>query len=237
MTYPVVVFIMALLMCGGMLLFIVPVFQNMFTNLGGELPLPTQILVYMSTGLRYGSPFILVGHHRRHLGLRRWGHTLPVRERLDPLKLKMPVFGPLVQKIALARFARNFGTLLSSGVPILQCLDIVADTTGSTVIAKALREVQESVRGGESISGPLTKHAVFPTMIVQMMSVGEDTGAMDAMLEKIAEFYRPGGRGDHRSPDRPDRAVDDRRPRVRGRRHDHRFVHADLQGVRPDRLN
>jgi type IV pilus assembly protein PilC len=120
---------------------------------------------------------------------RKYGHTLPVRERLDPIKLKMPVFGDLVRKIALARFARNFSTLLSSGVPILQCLDIVADTTGSTVIAKALREVQESVRSGESISGPLTSHPVFPPMIVQMMSVGEETGAMDQMLEKIAEFY------------------------------------------------
>jgi len=189
MTYPVVVFIMALLMCSAMLLFIVPVFENMFKNLGGQLPLPTQILVYLSTGLRFGFPFILAGTIVGIWAWRKYGHTLPVRERLDPIKLKMPVFGPLVQKIALARFARNFSTLLSSGVPILQCLDIVADTTGSTVIAKALREVQDSVRAGETISGPLTRHAVFPPMIVQMMSVGEDTGAMDKMLQKIAEFY------------------------------------------------
>ena len=189
MTYPVVVFIMAMLMCAGMLLFIVPVFKNMFANLGGTLPLPTQILVWMSAGLRYGFPFIVVGIIAGIGAWRKYGHTLPVRERLDPIKLKLPVFGNLVRKISLARFARNFSTLLSSGVPILQCLDIVADTTGSTVIAKALREVQDSVRGGESISGPLTKHPVFPPMIVQMMAVGEDTGAMDKMLEKIAEFY------------------------------------------------
>ena len=189
MTYPVVVFIMALLMCAGMLLFIVPVFQNMFSSLGGTLPLPTQILVYMSNGLRLGFPFIVVGSIAGVWAWRKYGHTQAVHERLDPIKLKMPVFGPLVQKIALALFARNFGTLLSSGVPILQCLDIVADTTGSTVIAKALREVQDSVRSGETIAGPLTKHAVFPPMIVQMMAVGEETGAMDKMLEKIAEFY------------------------------------------------
>ena len=189
MTYPVVVFFMALLMCAGMLLFIVPVFENMFANLGGELPLPTQILVWMSAALRYGAPFIVVAIIASIWAWRKYGHTQAVRERLDPIKLKTPVFGNLVRKIALARFARNFSTLLSSGVPILQCLDIVADTTGSTVIAKALREVQESVRSGESIAGPLTKHPVFPPMIVQMMSVGEETGAMDQMLEKIAEFY------------------------------------------------
>ncbi|MGV8847743.1 type II secretion system F family protein [Tessaracoccus sp.] len=189
MTYPVVVFSMAILMVTAMLLFIVPVFKNMFTNLGGSLPLPTQMLVYMSVGLRYGSPFMIAGIIAFIWAWRKYGHTQAVRERLDPLKLKMPVFGNLVQKISLARFARNFGTLLSSGVPILQCLDIVADTTGSTVIAKALREVQDSVRSGETICAPLTRHAVFPPMIVQMMSVGEDTGAMDQMLEKIAEFY------------------------------------------------
>jgi type IV pilus assembly protein PilC len=108
---------------------------------------------------------------------------------VDPLKLKMPVFGKLFGKIALSRFARNLGTMMSSGVPILQSLDIVADTTGNVVLARAVRDVQDSVRNGESLSKPLENHKIFPPMVVQMMSVGEDTGALDTMLGKIAEFY------------------------------------------------
>ena len=101
----------------------------------------------------------------------------------------MPVFGPLIQKIALSRFTRNFGTMLHAGVPILQSLDIVADTSGNVVVARAVRDVQESVRNGESLTAPLSQHSVFPPMVVQMMSVGEDTGQMDEMLHKISEFY------------------------------------------------
>ena len=107
----------------------------------------------------------------------------------DPLKLKMPVFGGLVQKLALARFARNLSTMLSSGVPILQSLDIVADTTGSIVISRALAEVQESVRRGETVAGPLAQHPIFPSMVVQMIASGEEAGAIDQMLKKIAQFY------------------------------------------------
>src|SRR5213075_360790 len=101
----------------------------------------------------------------------------------------LPVFGTLFQKIAISRFARNLGTMMSSGVPILQSLDIVAETTGNTVVGDAVRDVQDSVRNGESMSGPLADHSVFPPMVVQMMAVGEDTGALDAMLHKISEFY------------------------------------------------
>ncbi len=108
---------------------------------------------------------------------------------LDPLKLKVPVFGALFRKIALARFARNLGTMMASGVPILQSLDIVAETTGNVVLEQAVRDVQTSVRQGESLAGPLSEHPVFPPMVVQMMAVGEDTGALDTMLHKIAEFY------------------------------------------------
>ena len=112
-----------------------------------------------------------------------------VRNVVDPLKLKMPVFGPLFQKIALSRFTRNLGTMLHAGVPILQSLDIVADTSGNVVVARAVRDVQESVRNGESLTGPLAQHAIFPPMVVQMLAVGEDTGALDDMLHKISEFY------------------------------------------------
>ena len=112
-----------------------------------------------------------------------------VRAFVDPLKLKVPVFGPLFAKIALARFSRNLGTLLGSGVPIIESLEIVADTTGSIVIARALHEVQRSVAQGESIAGPLAQHPIFPPMVVQMIASGEETGAIDQMLGRIAVFY------------------------------------------------
>jgi type IV pilus assembly protein PilC len=189
MTYPVVVFVLAMLMCVAMLIFVVPVFSKMFENLGGELPAPTKVLVFLSGSLKTGLPFLVVAGIAGAVTWRKYSMHPKVRNVMDPLKLRLPVFGSLFQKIALARFARNFGTLLKSGVPILECLDIVADTTGSVVIARAVRSVQESVRAGEGIAKPLAAHEVFPPMVVQMMAVGEDTGAMDQMLMKIAEFY------------------------------------------------
>jgi len=189
MTYPTVVFVMAILMCVGMLVFVVPVFKNMFEGLGGELPLPTKILVMLSAAMRYVAPAMLVALVPCVWAWRKYGRDEKVRNVIDPLKLRLPVFGNLFRKIALARFARTLGTLLSSGVPILQSLEIVSDTTGSVVVSKALRSVQESVRQGESISGPLAQHDVFPPMLVQMMASGEETGALDEMLHKISEFY------------------------------------------------
>jgi type IV pilus assembly protein PilC len=189
MTYPVVVFIMAILMCTGMLIFIVPVFAKMFSTLGGELPAPTKLLVLMSKSLRLIGPVLLVA---LVVGFQVWArikHQERVRDVVDPWKLRAPVFGNLFQKISLSRFSRNLGTMMSSGVPILQSLDIVADTTGNRVLAHAVRDVQESVRGGESIAKPLESHKVFPPMVVQMMAVGEDTGALDTMLLKISDFY------------------------------------------------
>ncbi len=121
-----------------------------------------------------------------------WGrikHQDNVRSIVDPIKLKMPVFGPLAAKIALSRFTRNLGTMLRSGVPILQSLDIVGDTAGNMVIRNAATDVRDSVRSGESLAGPLAKHAIFPPMVVQMMQVGEETGALDTMLHKISDFY------------------------------------------------
>jgi type IV pilus assembly protein PilC len=189
MTYPVVVFIMAILMCTGMLIFIVPVFAKMFTELGGELPAPTKILMVLSNAMKYLAPLGLVGLVAFFITWPKVKHLDQVRNVLDPIKLKIPVFGTLFQKIALARFTRNLGTMLRSGVPILQSLEIVADTSGNVVIARATRDIEESVRRGESLTQPLSEHAVFPAMVVQMMAVGEDTGALDTMLGKIAEFY------------------------------------------------
>jgi type IV pilus assembly protein PilC len=189
MTYPVVVLIMAIVMSIGMLLFIVPTFAGLFTSLGGSLPAPTQMLVNLSNFLKVAIvPIIIL----LVIGMVVWGrvkHTARVRNFVDPLKLKMPVFGNLFRKIALARFCRNLGTMLTSGVPILQSLDIVADTSGNVVIANAVRDVQESVRNGESLTEPLSHHDIFPSMVTQMLAVGEDTGALDTMLHKISDFY------------------------------------------------
>jgi type IV pilus assembly protein PilC len=189
MTYPVVVLCIALLAVIGMLLFIVPTFAGLFKTLGGTLPLPTRILVMLSAGLKVGIIPVIV---LIIVGTQVWKRNKrkpAVRNIVDPLKLKAPVFGDLFQKISLTRFARNLGTMMAAGVPILQSLDIVAETTGNVVLEKATRAVQESVRTGESLAKPLTEHPVFPPMVVQMMAVGEDTGALDTMLMKIAEFY------------------------------------------------
>ena len=189
MTYPVVVFVMAVLAVIGMLLFIVPVFEAMFKDLGATLPLPTRFLVFLSGQIKVLLPLLVIGLVGFSIVWKRIKRDEKVRGIVDPLKLKAPVFGTLFKKIALARFARNLGTMLKSGVPILQSLDIVADTCGNIVLTRAVRAVQESVRTGESITAPLKEHAIFPSMVVQMMAVGEDTGALDTMLGKIAEFY------------------------------------------------
>lgn len=189
MTYPVVVFIIAIVAVAGMLLFIVPIFAGMFSSLGGELPLPTKILVMLSHGLRFGAPGILVAAIVVPILWRKVKDAPRVRNTVDPLKLKLPIFGLLTQKIALSRFTRNLGTMLRSGVPILQSLEIVGNASGNVVLERASKDVMESVRSGRSLAGPLADHAVFPAMVVQMMSVGEDTGALDAMLHKISDFY------------------------------------------------
>ena len=189
MTYPVVVFVMAILMCVGMLLFIVPIFAGMFADLGGTLPLPTRILVTLSGLLKLAAPVLSVAGFAFTFWWRRHKNDERVRNVLDPLKLKLPVFGKLSAKIALTRFARNLSTLLRSGVPILAAIDIVSETTGSVVISRALADVRVSVASGDSIAGPLARHEVFPTMVVQMIASGEETGAVDQMLSRIAEFY------------------------------------------------
>jgi type IV pilus assembly protein PilC len=189
MTYPVVVFVVAILASMGMLLFIVPVFANMFASMGATLPLPTRILVFLANALKWAiGPLVVAliaftvwwGKHKNDRG---------IRERVDPWKLKLPVFGLLFKKLAVSRFTRNFGTMIKAGVPLLQALDIVGETSGNIVIEHAAKSIQESVRRGESLAGPLAEHPVFPPMVVQMMAVGEDTGALDTMLAKVADFY------------------------------------------------
>jgi type IV pilus assembly protein PilC len=190
LTYPVIVICFSLLMITGVLLFIVPIFEKMFKNLGGKLPLPTQILVTLSHQMFWILPIVIallvsltIGFQRKLRSDYAW------RLWFDRLKLRVPVFGSLFTKIAISRFSRNFGTLLSVGVPVMQALDVVGGTTGNAVIGEAMKDVQRSVRDGQPMTAPLMKHPIFPQMVTQMMQVGEETGQVSAMLDKVADFY------------------------------------------------
>lgn len=189
LTYPVIVLIMSLVSVVSMLIFIVPVFQKMFTSLGGKLPLPTMMLVYLSQAMVWLGPLMLLIFIAFSIWWPKNKNTERVRKRLDPLKLKLPVFGILMKKIAVARFSRNFSDMIRAGVPILRALQIVGETSGNWVIQRSLEEVADSVRQGQSLSGPLSNHPVFPPMVTQMIAVGEDAGSLEVMLNKIADFY------------------------------------------------
>jgi type IV pilus assembly protein PilC len=189
MTYPVVVFAMVLLIVSAMLVFIVPTFAGLYESLGGTLPLPTRMLISASNGMRRFFLLIVLGLVGLAFAYKRWRATPAGRYRLDQFKLKVKVFGPLFHKSAISRFSRTLATLIRTGVPILQALEIVAETVNNGVISRAVRDVQDSVREGESLATPLSKHPVFPAMVVQMMAVGEETGALDIMLSKVADFY------------------------------------------------
>ncbi|POH70098.1 type II secretion system F family protein [Cryobacterium zongtaii] len=189
LTYPVIVLIMAIVAVAAMLIFIVPVFKGMFEGLGGTLPLPTQMLVWLSEMMIYIVPVVVIGSVFFTVWWHKNRHTERVRKVIDPLKLKLPVFGPLMTKIAVARFTRNFSAMIGAGVPILKALQIVGETSGSWVVEMALRNVAESVRQGKSIAGPLANEPIFPAMVTQMIAVGEDSGSLEQMLGKIADFY------------------------------------------------
>ena len=156
-------------------------------------------------------------------------NTDAVRKVIDPLKLKMPVFGQLVRKIAIARFTRNFANMIAGGVPILTSLGVVGETSGNWVIAQATQRIAESVRTGQSITKPLADEPVFPPMVVQMMAVGEDSGSLDTMLDKIADFYDAEVEAMTKAPHVAHRAAPDRLPGRRRRWHDRRPLPADLQ--------
>lgn len=189
MTYPVVVLVMALVSVVAMLLFIVPIFKKMFEDLGGQLPLPTQILIGISGAMSWLAPVLVVVIVAFTIWWRKNKHADKVRSVVDPLRLKLPVFGDLFKKVAIARFTRNFATMTGSGVPVLQSLAIVGSTSGNWVIQQALQKVQDSVRSGKTIAEPLMAEPVFPPMVTQMIAVGEDSGSMEQMLNKIADFY------------------------------------------------
>jgi type IV pilus assembly protein PilC len=189
MTYPAAVLGLVVMILTAMLVFIVPMFQGMYKTLGGTLPLPTKVLLLVSKIFVKWFPIIIIFDVAVIFALKKWVKTTKGRATWDALKLKIPVFGKLVHKTALARFSHTFAVLLRSGVPILEALEITSETVGNVVVARAIKDVQQGVKEGESIAKPLEGHAVFPPMIVQMMAVGEETGALDELLEKIAGFY------------------------------------------------
>ena len=189
MTYPVVVFVMVIGIVAAMLIFVVPMFTVLYKDLGGELPLPTRILIGISAVVSKFSYVVVAVAVAGTWRFRKYAATEKGRHVLDKLVLKTPVFGPLFHKTALSRFARTLAVLIRSGVPILQALEIVSETAGNEVMRRAVIDIQTAVKEGQTLARPMAEHKIFPTMVVQMLAVGEETGAMDTMLEKLAEFY------------------------------------------------
>ena len=188
-TYPAIVLSIALIGVLVMVTFVVPIFEGMFEGLGSELPLPTQILVSVSKNMWWILPAIVLVVIVAVVWWRANRHTEQYRRVVDPLKLRMPVFGKLTTKIAVARFARNLSMMLGAGVPIIQALAIVGQASNNWKIEQAVRDVQESIRQGRSFAAPLAKAEVFPAMVPQMVAVGEESGTLVEMLASIADFY------------------------------------------------
>jgi type IV pilus assembly protein PilC len=189
MVYPSIVLTVAVGVTVILLVFVTPTFEKMFKDFGGVMPAPTQFLISLSHGL-INNWYLFVGIPTAIvIAFKSWTRTQRGREIWDATTLKLPVFGPLVRKIAVARFTRTFGTMLSSGVPILDALDIVAKAAGNRKVEQGIRYVRAKISEGRNIAQPLAETGVFPSMVVQMIGVGEATGAMDAMLGKIADFY------------------------------------------------
>jgi type IV pilus assembly protein PilC len=190
LTYPAIVLMFTAVLITGVLIFIVPIFEKMFKQLGGRLPLPTRIIVTSSHSLVWSGPLLLAFAVAGTVLLRRGLRRRPaVRLAFDQLKLRLPVFGTLFTKIAISRFARNLGTLLGVGVPVMQALDVVGATTGNAVVTAAMKDLQASVRDGQPMSAPLARHPMFPRMVTQMIEVGEESGQLSQMLDKVADFY------------------------------------------------
>src|SRR5215467_5855753 len=189
MIYPVAVIIIAALVVGVILWKVIPTFAAMFEGLGAQLPLPTRVVIAMSNGVVTFGPLIIVGIGVAGFLFRRYYKTDNGRHVIDRMVLKLPVLGMLMRKIAVARFCRTLSTLIASGVPILDGLEITARTSGNAIIEDAIMTTRKSIERGETISVPLKETAVFPAMVVQMIGVGEATGALDTMLGKIADFY------------------------------------------------
>ena len=189
LTYPIVVIAIAVLVISVILIFVIPVFEDMFRGMGSALPTPTQMVVNMSRFLKGNIHFIIIAFIAAGFLFKKYRNSTGGRKKTDALALKLPVFGTMLKKVAVARFTRTLGTMISSGVPILDALEIVAKTSGNVVLEEVIFEVRSSIAEGQTIAEPLSEANIFPSMVVQMISVGEATGALDTMLGKIADFY------------------------------------------------
>ena len=189
MTYPVIVILIAISITTFLIVRVVPVFGEIFADFGAKLPGPTQFLLDISAFIRGNWYFIVAGIAGIFFGTRAFVRTEKGRQKWDTWKLKLPVFGPLVHKIAMTRFARTFAQLIRSGVPILEVMDIVGDTAGNYVVEAAIQHVRADVEKGDHLTNALSREPIFPPMLVRMVSAGESTGKIDAMLEKMADFW------------------------------------------------
>ena len=189
LAYPAMVLGLVVCILTAMLVFIVPIFKKMYDSLKGTLPLPTRILVKVSDIFAHAFPFVLLSVVAAAYAYKRWVRTEPGRQTRDRLLLRVPIFGGLARKTAMTRFSSTLATLLSSGVPVLESLDITSETVGNVVVADGVKAIAEGAKKGESMTRPLDDHPVFPPMVTQMMAVGEETGALDTLLRKVAAFY------------------------------------------------
>jgi len=189
MVYPSIVLTVAIGVTVVLLLFVTPTFEKMFKDFGGAMPAPTQIVIDLSKFLQKYILLIVGVAIAAAIGFKTWKNTKKGREQWDRFTIQTPIFGPLIRKVAVARFTRTLGTMISSGVPILDALEVVAKSAGNSVVEKAIRYTKEKISEGKTIVQPLSETKVFPSMVVQMIGVGEATGAMDQMLNKIADFY------------------------------------------------
>lgn len=189
MVYPITIMSIAVVVIGVILVFVIPTFAKMFTEFGGELPMPTKIVIAISDFLTKYILVIIAAMFGIKFAIGKYYASARGKKVIDRLALQAPIVGPLVRKVSVAKFTRTLGTMISSGVPIMDGLDIVAKTAGNKIVEEAIYKVRQSISEGKTIAEPLAACGVFPPMVVQMISVGEATGAMDTMLNKIADFY------------------------------------------------
>jgi type IV pilus assembly protein PilC len=190
MIYPAIVISVAVVVIAIIMIFVIPIFSKIFTEMGAELPGPTRSVIWLSNFLSGIGGLVILGTIVSSiLVIKQYRGTETGRKNTDRFLLRMPVIGDLLRKVAIARFTRTLGTLISSGVPILDGLDICARSSGNKVVEEVVFEVKKEVASGKTVAEPLSKTEVFPPMVTQMINVGESTGALDQMLVKIADFY------------------------------------------------
>ena len=189
MTYPAIVVAIAILVISVIMIFVIPVFESMFADFGSALPLPTQIVVNISRFMKGNVHYVIGAVIVLVFAFKKFKSTKVGRKKVDTLALKLPVFGTLLKKVAVASFTRTLGTMIASGVPIISAMEIVAKTSGNVVLEEVILDVRSAIAEGQPIAEPLSENDIFPNMVVQMIGVGEATGALETMLEKIADFY------------------------------------------------